>query len=296
MVVFVLVLNIALAFRLQEIIDTKQVADAQARRLAALSTLDSKKRELEVKMLTHSKLATLGELAGGMAHEITQPLSYILGALELLLRRNKRGILDFKKEAYRLEVMHRQANRIGLIVNHLQTFGTEDFESSDNPVLVRDLVENTLVLFRERFGKSGVECRVRFHQENIRVRGNAHQLEQVLINLVQNAHQALVEEKRDNPRIEIEARQGLGGRTAMIAVKDNGAGIPPAVLDRVFEPFFTTKEVGKGTGLGLSIVYGIIQSHHGTIDYSPPGYRGGFGEMVIELPRYSEDIESSAER
>ena len=104
-----------------------------------------------------------------------------------------------------------------------------------------------------------------------------------------------MDENHPEPRIQIEVRQGVGGRTAVIAVKDNGGGIPSEVADRIFEPFFTTKEVGKGTGLGLSIVYGIIQRHEGAIDYCGPGYKGGFGEMLVELPRYTEEVQVPVE-
>jgi signal transduction histidine kinase/CheY-like chemotaxis protein len=223
-------------------------------------------------LLEAGKLAAVGQLAAGVAHEVNNPLAVIVGQAQLLrLRSVDPEVLD------KTGKILKSAERAARIVQGLQTFVHVE-PARRSAVRLSDVIEHVLGLREQTLRVSGI----RLHTEIAPVAavwGDAQQLEQVVLNLLLNAEHAL-------GRSEGERRIGLrltgGETTARLAVSDTGPGIPLEVLPRVFEPFFTTKPVGQGSGLGLSICYGIVTAHGGRIWAESESGRGA--TLVVELP------------
>jgi two-component system NtrC family sensor kinase len=225
------------------------------------------------------KLAAVGELAGGMAHEINNPTGIILTRVGYLLSELKDGRLplEFEEDLRTLEI---HARRIARITNGLLTFSRHStFELK--PVEIAEVVDGSIGIVEHRFRRHGVRLIRRVPPDLPLIVADANYLEQVFINLLNNAVDAVEDE--GEVRVEIDRIADGNGKSSLeIRVSDNGSGIEPENLDKVFDPFFTTKEVGKGTGLGLSISYGIIQEHGGGIRVESGPEKGA--TFIITLP------------
>jgi C4-dicarboxylate-specific signal transduction histidine kinase len=240
---------------------------------------EAERRTLEIKALAQSKLATLGEVATGVAHEINQPLTYINTTIQALQEDLRLNDLRQESAHKRLTESLRQVKRITDIVQHLRTFGRAD-DVDMKAVQLRDVLNDTMLLLGEHLRHRNIEVERRVDEGLPMVEGNASQLEQVLINLFQNSAYALGDNP-NAPKISVDMA-AYNDSTVRIVFSDNGTGIAPVHMDRIFEPFFTTRAVGEGTGLGLSIVYGIIQDHRGTISCESEHAKGT--TFTITLP------------
>jgi PAS domain S-box-containing protein len=246
------------------------------------------RKKLEMQLVQADRLAALGTLAAGVAHEINNPLAYVILNLEWVLRKLPDSVHDPAAIANLLTVLEeaRQgAHRVSTIVRELRSFSRADDESRRRVDLV-SVVEAAIKI-------TGHEIRHRAHvytsYEKVRpLWANEGRLEQVLINLLMNAAQAMPESRAERNEIRVSIRPDAEGR-AVLEVTDNGEGVPPDVLSRIFDPFFTTKPVGVGTGLGLSICHGIVSSLGGHIAvYSEPG-RGATFRVVLPTSDATED-------
>ncbi len=238
---------------------------------------EKQRKELEVKALGQSKLASLGKIATSVAHEINQPLSYIKIANESLLRdlNNQQLKSEDLKECCHESL--RQIDRITFITNHLRNFGRAD-TSEFTSIRLPDVLANSLTLMGENLRLANISLLKVIEEDLPPVRGNSVKLEQVLINLFQNSMDAITE--YENKEIHIIMRRS--GNAVEIIFADTGPGIPPGARAHIFEPFFTTKRLEERSGLGLGIVNSIIQEHRGTIIYQDSeGYGATF---VITLP------------
>jgi C4-dicarboxylate-specific signal transduction histidine kinase len=246
------------------------------------TTAEMQRREQELRdkqeqLVQAGKLATLGELTTGVAHELNNPLNniglFVGNAIDLI----ELGVMDKGKIVRELRQAMQQVRKANEIISHLRTFGRAA-PASHEPVYLRQVIERALSLMQEQLRLREIEVTVDLGPEEPVVVGSPIQLEQVFINLLTNARDAVA----DSPCKAIRISGSLGPEGVEIAFTDTGEGIPPGVERRIFDPFFTTKEVGKGTGLGLSITYGIIKEHRGTISVvSPPGEGATF---LIHLP------------
>ncbi|RZA06915.1 MAG: PAS domain S-box protein [Proteobacteria bacterium] len=228
------------------------------------------------------KLAALGELAAGVAHELNQPLAGVMGfgqELESLLKEKfpDATALDFAGE------VTRNAVRMKKIIQQLREFtrrSTEDFRATE----MRVVVEDSLKLLEQQFRSRGIEVKVSEEAGLPAIYCNPFQLEQVFINLATNARDAIEASGRGSGRVEIELRRKASDsdRFVEILFRDDGTGMDLETKNRALEPFYTTKEVGKGTGLGLSVSYGILSKIHGTMMIeSSPGKGTAF---LLTLP------------
>jgi two-component system NtrC family sensor kinase len=211
--------------------------------------------DLQAKMMHTEKMAALGQLVSGVAHEVNNPLAAIVGFTDLLLENPE--VPDEAKEE--LQVILQEAQRTRVIVQNLLSFARQ-MPAQREPVQVNAVLQQTLKLRAYDLSNHGVELTENYGKELPLILGDAHQLQQVFLNILNNAYDAVHETKRPG-KIEIESGERNG--QLEICFRDNGPGI--AHPDRIFDPFFTTKEVGKGTGLGLSICYGIVRAHRGEI-------------------------------
>ena len=231
----------------------------------------SERKKLEEQLRKTERIAELGTLASGMAHEIGTPMNVILGRAEYLMDR-------VKDEPTRkgLQTIIAQVERITKVMNQLLAFARRK-SPERSPLELKDIVENGLELFRERLEKSCVTVEQTLDDACSRVLADGDQMSQVFINLVMNAIHAMP----DGGTLRIGLAQEHD--RVKLTVADTGHGIPHEALPRIFEPFFTTKEFGKGTGLGLTVVKGIIEEHQGTITVDSEEGKGT--TFTIVLPR-----------
>lgn len=241
----------------------------------------TERTELESQLRQAEKLTSVGLLAAGVAHEVNTPLTGISSYVQMLQR--KLPETDPRRAV--LEKIEKQAFRASAIVNNLLNFSrqeTGEFRS----IHVNDVVDETLSLADVQLRKRNVAVRVDKGEEMSPVHGDPIKLQQVLMNLVLNARDAMPQ----GGELSISTRQEAGD--VVIAVSDTGTGIAHENLSKVYDPFFTTKGVGKGTGLGLSVSYGIIQEHRGTmaVDSSP----GEGTTFRISIPAIESDATRAA--
>jgi PAS domain S-box-containing protein len=229
--------------------------------------------DLQAKLMHTEKMAALGQLVSGVAHEVNNPLAAIVGFTDLLLESPE--IPAVAKEE--LQVILQEAQRTRVIVQNLLSFARQ-MPAQREPVQVNTVLRQTLKLRAYDFSNHGVELAERYQEDLPVVVGDPHQLQQVFLNILNNAYDA-VQDTRRRGKIEIETWHRNG--QLEILFRDNGPGISQP--DRIFDPFFTTKEVGKGTGLGLSICYGIVRAHRGEI--SARNNPDGIGcTFIVRLP------------
>jgi len=231
-------------------------------------------------MLHSAKMATLGQMATGLAHEISQPLNVIHMAITNLVTKVDAGSVTDTYLVVKLGRIASQIARAEKIIDHMRIFGRQsDIKGRIfNPKIA---VENALTLLEIKLRKDEIEV-VREIQSLPNIVGHSDRLEQVLINLIVNASSAALERSRDvggRPLIKIEGESDQ--RMVFLRVRDNGKGIPPEIMDRIFDPFFTTKPPGEGTGLGLSISYSIIKQMSGRLMVQSDHQGAVF---TIELP------------
>jgi len=256
------------------------------------TTAEMQRREQELRdkqeqLVQAGKLATLGELTTGVAHELNNPLNniglFVGNAIDLI----ELGATDRGQIVRELRRTTQQVHKATEIISHLRTFGRAAPVSRE-PISLRQVIERALSLMQEQLRLREIKVMVDLGSEDPVVVGNPIQLEQVFINLLTNARDAVA----DSPHKAIRISGSVGSASVEIAFADTGKGIPAGLERRIFDPFFTTKQVGKGTGLGLSITYGIVKEHGGTISVSsPPGEGATF---LIHLPLASADPEEAS--
>ncbi|MDR6712015.1 PAS domain S-box-containing protein [Pseudomonas hunanensis] len=219
-------------------------------------------RRSQQQLLQGAKMATLGELATGLMHELNQPLNVMRMAAANAMKRLESGLAE---PAYLLEKLRRieaQVERAARLVEHMRVFGRRSAVERER-FAAWAAVEGAVALLEEGLRGKGVILQVEPPLEQPQVLGHQDQLEQVLINLLVNARDALLDQGAKPPRISV--RQSVAAGQVMLWVEDNGGGIDPLLLERIFEPFFTTKPAGVGTGLGLSVSHGIVLAMGGSL-------------------------------
>lgn len=236
--------------------------------------------DAQVRLTLHNdRLASIGQLAAGVGHEINNPLSIISGQLYVLdLHLKEQGIEDPELRSG-FEKIERSVNRIATIVGGLKTFSRTDEESISHFPL-QPLVEETLVMLRDIFAKDGILLELQGQVASGLIAGHRNRIQQVLVNLLMNAKDAT--ESKAERKVVVESFQS-SARLGFI-VRDNGCGIPEEHLDKIFEPFFTTKGLGnRGTGIGLAIVSNILKDHQARIQVRSEPEVGT--EFRVEFPQ-----------
>jgi len=254
----------------------RPVLDASGRRIGWLEVLRdiTGQRLIQSKLLQTEKMAALGQLVSGIAHELNNPLTSIMGYAQLLLARRD----DAERVADARRICQ-EADRAGRIVRNLLLFAREA-RPERRPVNLNEIVERTLVLRSYELKVQNIVVEFDPDPDLLPTLADPTQLQQVILNLLVNAEQAL-QEGRGHGSIRVRTQQLSAGRI-LLEVSDDGPGIPADILSRIFDPFFTTKPVGVGTGLGLSIVFGIVQEHGGEVTVeSQPGQGATFSVELL---------------
>ncbi|MBV7567780.1 ATP-binding protein [Pseudomonas sp. PDM27] len=265
------------------------VFDEQGRLLEvqAVGRDNTEVRRSQQQLTQSAKMATLGEMATGLAHELNQPLNVMRMAIVNVLKRLNNGDVQVDYLIDKLTRIDSQVQRAARVVDHMRVFGRRS-EIEQQPFNPTQAIEGTLALLSEGMRGKGVDLRISETGFEVLVRGYVDQLEQVLINLMVNARDALLGKREANPDFKpwISLYAERDTQVVRLWVEDNGGGIDPRLLERIFEPFFTTKPVGVGTGLGLSVSYGIVENMGGklSVQNATEGAR-----FCIELPIVKPD-------
>jgi histidine kinase len=262
-------------------------SDYPGRKVLLVTTSDITQRlETEQQLIQASKMATLGEMATGVAHELNQPLAVIKTASRFFMKkiRKKEKIKDDTLFTMSEEI-DSHVDRATKIIDHMREFGRKQ-DTDLAKVDINAVLKKAYDILGQQLKVRGIEVIWDLETDLPPVMADANRLEQVFINLLINARDAIDEKRQAQPhqkgnrKIHLKTRHGP--REISVEISDTGTGIPDELLDRIFEPFFTTKKGGQGTGLGLSISYGIIQECKGSIRaVSPKGQGAGF---IIKFP------------
>ncbi|WP_373367371.1 sensor histidine kinase [Thermaerobacillus caldiproteolyticus] len=239
----------------------------------------TEKCRIEAQLLQSGKLAAIGEMAAGIAHELNNPLTAILGNAQLLLRSVPKDDRSYKL----LSDIHSCGKRCKTIIQNLLTFSRQD-EYMFEDCSVNEAVEQVLGLIGDQIKKQNIMIQKKLDDSIEFIEGNVQQIGQIILNLLINAKDALEDTNIPNKVITIETRSILENEKhwVLLSVKDNGKGISTQHLQEIFNPFFTTKRPGKGTGLGLSVSLGIAEAHGGTIEVMSELGKGS--QFILKLP------------
>ena len=250
--------------------------------IAAVIGETVERRDAQSKVIQASKLASIGELAAGVGHEINNPLNAIINCADILIHELA---VDTKEQQF-AELIRSESERIARIVRNLLTFSRQDRESH-SPARLIDIVEAVLSLSRKKVAKSMVALTVDVPEDLPKLKCRSEQLQQVLMNLIINALHSLDEKypQGDPDKVLLIVARPIDAgerRHLRLTVEDHGCGIAPAHIERLFDPFFTTKGRDVGTGLGLSVSDGIVKDHGGQI--SVESKHGEFARFHVDLP------------
>jgi PAS domain S-box-containing protein len=240
--------------------------------------VEEERRRLELQAHVTSRLASLGEMAAGVAHEINNPLTGITGYSQLIMERK-----DIPADARSdLVTIHQSARRVADIVQRLLTF-SRHAKPERKCVDINKLIESTLALRTYHLRVNNIEVVTQLAPDLLETVVDPGQIQQVLLNLIVNAE---TEMKLAHGRGKLTITTENSDNIIKICVTDDGPGIAPDIMDKIFDPFFTTREIGQGTGLGLSLCYGIISEHNGKIYAESKLGKGA--TFIVELPVVTE--------
>jgi signal transduction histidine kinase len=231
----------------------------------------------QVQLIQSEKLAAIGKVTAGIAHEINNPLNNISLTAEVLLEDLPNLACSERLDMVRDILV--QSDRAREVVHHLLEFSRARKVNTVEPVELGKLVADAVTLVRNQFRLGGITCHYDQPEQPVLINGNPNQLQQVLVNMMLNAVQAMPPEGRLDLAVQAE------GKEARIVIRDTGAGMSPETKSHIFDPFFTTKN--EGTGLGLSLSYAIVKDHRGDIEVESEQGRGT--TFRIRLPRLDAD-------
>ncbi|RYZ97643.1 MAG: GHKL domain-containing protein [Proteobacteria bacterium] len=232
-------------------------------------------------MIESARLSSLGEMAAGIAHEINNPLAIIQGSADLVNAALERGGIEPEKLARSMERISATVNRIAKIITGLKSFARDGSRDPFVPASLKTIVGEALELCQSRYRHNGVELHLDLPEEDLLVAARPVQLAQLLVNLLNNAFDAV--DGQSDKQVCIAVK--IEGQEVCLRVLDNGPGVPAELRDKILQPFFTTKAPGKGTGLGLSLSRAIVEGHGGRLSITTMGGLTCFEAALPLLPK-----------
>jgi nitrogen-specific signal transduction histidine kinase/HAMP domain-containing protein len=233
----------------------------------------TEKKQMEHHMMRAEKLASLGQLVSGVAHELNNPLGLILFYVELL----KKGLPQGSEHLTDIEVIKKHSETCRSIVQDLLEF-SRNVRTFRVPGRLNDSIAKVISVLEKQFAKEGIQIKKTFDPHVPMIHFDEAKLQQVWMNLLLNAKQAI---RNGNGLITVTTRHNEATNMVSVIIEDNGEGMSPEIVHKIFDPFFTTKDVGEGTGLGLSVSYGIIREHGGEITVKSQPSMGSVFEVLI---------------
>jgi len=241
----------------------------------------TEKRKIEAQLIQSGKLAAIGEMAAGVAHELNNPLTAVMGNAQLLLR--KLNLSDPQQKL--LSDIYECGKRSKIIIRNLLTFSRQE-EFPFDQCSVNDSVEQVLGLVGNQLRKQMIEIETELDESIPFIEGSSQQIGQIVLNLLLNAKDALEDSNKREKKIQLQTgTQNVNGRqTVFLSVTDNGTGMAETVIGDIFHPFYTTKNAVKGTGLGLSVSLGIAEAHGGTLKAESTLGKGSTFQLILPVP------------
>jgi len=226
----------------------------------------TERKNLQNQLIQSAKLAAIGELISGITHEVKNPIAVVMGYSEMLL-----GETNIDEETKKvIKIIFSESERAGKVLQNMLSFARQDTHNKE-PVILNNIIDMTLELADFDLRKNTIKVIKKFDANLPSILGESNQLQQVFLNLIINAQQAIADNGSEGT-ITIETSKEIAGEPdsgngfVRVTLSDDGRGIPKKILDKIFDPFFTTKPEGVGTGLGLSVSLGIIKDHNGNIE------------------------------
>ena len=232
----------------------------------------------QTKIVTASKLSALGEMAAAITHEINNPLGVILGRVEMLKNLLVKKNTDPETILRIVDTIEVTGKRIEKIVRSMRSYAHDNQSEEFELACVQEIIEQALDLCADRFRNHGVNLKLKIPKDRVSIDCRPTQIFQVIINLLNNAHDAIQLQENKWVELELVSQQS----NIKLIITDSGGGIPAKIREKMFNPFFSTKEVQYGTGLGLSISSAIIKKHHGSLTYDD---QHPFTRFVVNLPK-----------
>jgi len=269
------------------------LTDEKGRIIGTLSSGEdiTQRKQTEEELIRSEKLASLGQLAASVVHEVNNPLAGIMVYLKLLLKKYKEEKIQTKSTEEQLLKMEKELDRTTRIIRNLLDFARQS-EPSTKPIEINKVIDAALLLVRNQINLENISLEKNLDLDLPLVLADFDKIQQVLINIMLNAIQAMPEGGKLIITTSAARGSKIGGtqkNTVRIDIKDTGVGIPKENLNKLFTPFFTTKEKGKGVGLGLSVVHGIIGKHKGKIDVESEPNEGTTFTIYLEAMDEKKD-------
>jgi len=243
------------------------------------------RKQTEIELIRSEKLASLGQLAASVAHEVNNPLAGILVYIKLLLKKHQRSELHNAETQNQLLKMEKELERTSRIIRNLLDFSRQS-DPTVRSIEINKVIEAALLLVKHQISLENIKLELRLEPQLPLVCADFDQIQQVLMNIILNATQAMPNGGTLTINTSVAEGIKIGDsikKTVRVGVKDTGVGIPKENLDRLFTPFFTTKEKGKGVGLGLPVVHGIIERHKGKIKVNSEPGQGTTFSVYLEV-------------
>jgi len=261
--------------------------------IGKLKTAYQELRDSTINLVQTEKMSALGELTAGIAHELNQPLNMISIICQSILR-------DIEKERFKQESLEAEMNNVigqikkmSSIINHMRIFTRQTDASELEMADINTIILNTLKLSEQQLKNHNISLVKELTSRELKIVCHPIRLEQVLLNLLSNAHHAVLSSGKKEMIINIKTYSDEGEKYAVFEISDNGTGISDYVKEKLFHPFFTTKDPGKGTGLGLSVTKKLIEEHNGKIEVEST--KGEGSTFKVFLPLLNNNIQSGEE-
>jgi len=260
------------------------------KRAKELHIAHDKLKETQAQLVQNAKLASLGVMSSGLAHELNNPLQFIMGFNERMKAYFETNELaTFKDVENYISKISKNCDRMKKIIQYFRDFSRQT-KQNFKPTSINDTISNSFILFKEQLRLRNIKIELYLSRNDPQINGNNNRLEQVFTNLISNSRDAITSVfPLEGGLLRVSSK--VENNSVILDFSDNGTGIEKSKIDRIFDPFYTTKEVGKGTGLGLSISFGIIREHKGNINCLNTSKEGT--TFRIKLPIYKNDEKTS---
>ena len=276
--------KIALLNMFQDLEEAKKETEILNRTLE--ERVEKRTRELQestMQLIQAEKLGALGELTASVAHELKQPLNSIKIISQAILRDIEKKRFDEQGARDDLPEIIHQVDKMAEIIDHMRVFTRRPIDVPNEMVDFNRVIGDALKFVGQQLKDHNIDIVMELDSDLPKVLGDSVRLEQVVVNLINNARYAVEKNGKEEKRIEVRTGKGSDGQTVSVEVKDNGIGIPEEAKKKIFQPFFTTKEPGKGTGLGLSVSKKILDEHKGTLEFSSNAGEGALFRLLMPV-------------